>query len=117
MLGEGHFIWPSYIQAIKGSLTDQCGSAVGAKGNYIHLEQNLTIMLEELSGFSRLNANAGWITLHYKEAAIDKEFVEFPSADQHEEYGKWEDGYELRIQKLRLPDYLEEELISGTGGL
>ena len=110
MLGEGILYGLHISRQSKEALQISAGSAVDAKGNYIHLEQNLTIMLEELSGFSRLNANAGWITLHYKEAAIDKEFVEFPSADQHEEYGKWEDGYELRIQKLRLPDYLEEEL-------
>ncbi|MCR0263906.1 hypothetical protein MKC73_08290 [[Clostridium] innocuum] len=110
MLGEGILYGLHVTQQAKEALQISAGGAIDANGNYIHLDHDLTIMLEELSGFSQLNANAGWITLQYKETAVEKEFCEFPSADQHEEYGKWEDGYELCIQRLRLPDYLEEEL-------
>lgn len=63
MLGEGILYGLHISRQSKEALQISAGSAVDAKGNYIHLEQNLTIMLEELSGFSRLNANAGWITL------------------------------------------------------
>ncbi|MCB6603254.1 hypothetical protein LI129_20885, partial [Erysipelatoclostridium ramosum] len=78
MLGEGILYGLHVTQQAKEALQISAGSAVDAKGNYIHLDHDLTIMLEELSGFSQLNANAGWITLQYKETAVEKEFCEFP---------------------------------------
>ncbi|MFR5525658.1 MAG: hypothetical protein ACLTJG_12190, partial [[Clostridium] innocuum] len=63
------------------------GSALDSTGNFIQLEEDVTMTLEELEGFSQINTDSGWITLHHREEAVGKEFCELPSTDQHEEYG------------------------------
>lgn len=60
------------------------GSALDSTGNFIQLEEDITITLEELEGFSQINTDAGWITLHHRDEAVGKEFCELPSTDQHE---------------------------------
>ena len=109
-LGEGILYGLHLSRQSDERLHISSGSALDSTGNFIQLEEDVTMTLEELEGFSQINTDAGWITLHHREEAVGKEFCELPSTHQHEEYGKWEDRWELHIQEQQPPDYLDEQI-------
>ena len=109
-LGEGILYGLHLSKQSDERLHISSGSALDCTGNFIQLEEDITITLEELEGFLQLNSNYGWITLHHKEEAVSREFCELPSTDRHEEYGRWEDGWELHIQEQQPLDYLDEQI-------
>lgn len=83
------------------------GSALDEDGHIIELRHDYDIAIRELVGFSHLHTYAGWLYLQYEQLAVDKEFCEFPYEAQHEEYGKWQDGWKLHIQAERDKDIVE----------
>lgn len=84
------------------------GYALDAKGNLIQIKEDQLFTIEELRSFSKLNAMHGYITLSYKEIKTTKCFSEFSNTDNHEEYNRIEETWELGIHEHVAPDKIQQ---------